>query len=52
MKKKLLTAALAIVAIAFTMTGCIEHRYYHQNHRHSPDYERRHQPRVDVNIHN
>ncbi len=43
--------ALAIV-VAF-MSGCVEHRYYREHHRHSPEYNHRHHlPEVDVNIHN
>lgn len=41
-----------IVMSVFVVSGCVEHRYYHEHHRHSPEWERRHQPHVDVNIHN
>jgi hypothetical protein len=47
---------LSMIAVMGTITtGCVEHRYYRENHRHRPEYYRRHhqpEPRVDVNIHN
>ena len=51
--KRSALALLVMVALAAT-TGCVEHRYYRENHRHSENWERRHhhEPRVDVNIHN
>jgi len=35
-------------------SGCVEHRYYHEHHQHSPEWSNRHhrEPGVDVNIHN
>ena len=55
MKKKLFNTALATLVAVFFLSGCgVEHHYYHENHRHSPEYENRHQPspRVDLDIHN
>lgn len=51
--KHSLLAVLFIAALAAS-TGCVEHRYYSEHHRHSPRYEERHhrEPRVEVDIHN
>jgi uncharacterized membrane protein YidH (DUF202 family) len=46
---------LVIVSTIAATTGCVEHRYYREHHRHRPEYYRRHhqpEPRIDVNIHN
>jgi hypothetical protein len=48
-----ISMALAVIVILLS-TGCVEHRYYRQNHRHSERYERRHHgptERVDIDIH-
>jgi len=50
--RNLFGAFLLLVIAGLTTTGCIEHRYYHEHHQHSPEYIHRHQPRVDVDIHN
>jgi hypothetical protein len=41
-----------IVGIVIFGSGCVEHRYYREHHEHSPEYIQRHQPHVDVDIHN
>jgi hypothetical protein len=46
---------LIISAMALGMSGCVEHRYYHEHRRHTPGYYHRHnmpEPRVDIDIHN
>jgi hypothetical protein len=45
-------AFIAAVVIIISTSGCVEHRYYREHHEHSPEYIHRHQPRVDVDIHN
>ncbi len=54
--KKIFNAAVIFLVIAFTLSGCMEHRYYQQNHRHTTEYYGRHHmtppPEVDVRIHN
>ena len=42
MKKNMLKTIFAAVVIGFFLAGCVEHRYYHENHRHSEKYESRH----------
>ena len=48
--------SLSVIAVmAIFMSGCVEHRYYREHHRHTTEYYHRHnmpEPRVDVNIHN
>jgi hypothetical protein len=46
---------LIISFVAICMSGCVEHRYYREHHRHTPRYYHRHnmpEPRVDIDIHN
>jgi len=56
--KLAINSVLSVLVIAFMITftsGCVEHRYVRQHHRHTPEYYHRHnmpEPRVDVNIHN
>jgi len=54
--KSILGACLMAGVLVFSISGCVEHRYYHQYHHHSPDYyNRRHMappPGVSVDIHN
>jgi len=54
--KRIVGAFFLLSTISIFMTGCIEHRYYRENHHHSPDYEHRHHRTtgagVDVEIHN
>lgn len=58
MKKNLFNTVAFITVMLFILSGCgVEHRYYHQNHHHSPEYNNRHQHHepsagVDLNIHN
>ncbi|HMG68185.1 MAG TPA: hypothetical protein VK588_10880 [Chitinophagaceae bacterium] len=42
MKKTALSFSLIILIIVFSLSGCIEHHYYQQNHRHSEGFEHRH----------
>ncbi len=50
MKKIILNIVAMVLSVAM-ISSCAEHRYYHENHHHSPDYDRRHGG-VDVNVHN
>jgi hypothetical protein len=53
--KLIVRSAMSLSVIAFMaifMSGCVEHRYYHEHHDHSPGWHHRHDPHVDVNIHN
>lgn len=55
MKKGILNTAIIGLVIAFFLSGCMEHRYYRDNNRHSDRYNQRHhrnEPGVDVRIHN
>ena len=53
MKKILIKTAFLSLLFAGILSGCgVEHDYYRQNHHHSPEYEGRHQPRVNLDIHN
>lgn len=52
--KNILPLFLIVMSTLF-ISSCVEHRYYHEHHRHSPEYYHRHnmpEPRVDVDIHN
>jgi PBP1b-binding outer membrane lipoprotein LpoB len=40
MKKKVFRPMILILGIAFFLSGCAEHRYYHTYHHHSPGYSR------------
>jgi hypothetical protein len=50
MKKEILKTIIIILAIAFSLPACVEHRYYHEHHQHSPEYSRRHSSGVEVDI--
>jgi hypothetical protein len=59
MKKNLknMLGVLAFLGVmGFFASGCMEHRYYQENHRHSPEYDHRHSrthsPGVEVEAHN
>ncbi|MFI5186649.1 MAG: hypothetical protein ACHQF0_07995 [Chitinophagales bacterium] len=56
MKKIVLKVVFVTLFIAFFLPGCVEHRYYRQNHRHSESYEHHHHRSphtgVDIDIHN
>jgi hypothetical protein len=55
MKKGIFNTILVALVIVFSFSGCVEHRYYHENHRHSEGYYHRHHrqnPEIDVHIHN
>jgi len=47
--KNVLSVCL-LVSIIAGMSGCVERRYYHEHHVHSPEYVQRHH--VAVEIHN
>jgi hypothetical protein len=53
--KKVSALCMFVVAMAFFMTGCVEHRYYRTHHQHSPEYYHRHHmpppAGVDIDIH-
>ena len=53
MKKKSFYSIALTLAILFTFTGCAEHRYYQQNHRHTDEYEHRHHSErsLDIDVH-
>jgi hypothetical protein len=44
------------ISLTLFLSGCVEHRYYHEHHRHSPEYYHRHHmpppAGVDIDIHN
>jgi hypothetical protein len=42
MKINILKTIALILIITFMIGGCVEHRYYHHYHRHSPEYLQRH----------
>jgi hypothetical protein len=56
MKKSTYLNFIIFLTIAFSLAGCAENRYYHQNHHHSPEYSQRHneppEPGVNVDVHN
>jgi hypothetical protein len=55
MKKNIFIAIIATLVIGFFLSGCVEHHYYQQNHRHSEGYNHRHHrtsSELDVRIHN
>ena len=52
---KIVPSLFAIAIIVAFLSGCVEHRYYAEHHRHTPRYYHRHnmpEPRVEVEIHN
>ena len=52
---KKIPSLFAIAIIVAFLSGCVEHRYYAEHHRHTPRYYHRHnmpEPRVEVEIHN
>jgi hypothetical protein len=54
--KKLFNTIIIILVVVFSLSGCVEHRYYHDNDRHRDNYNHRHHRRthtgINVNIHN
>ncbi|MBK5270454.1 MAG: hypothetical protein JJE22_05505 [Bacteroidia bacterium] len=48
--KKIFIAIIITLVIAFSLSGCVEHRYYHQNHRHSEGYYQHHPRRVHTGV--
>jgi hypothetical protein len=55
--KNIISAALFLGVVAFSLTSCYEQHYYHENHHHTRDwYDRHHTPppegvRFDVDVH-
>jgi hypothetical protein len=55
MKKGIFHTILIALVIVFSLSGCVEHRYYHENHRHTDRYNHRHHrtnAEIDVHLHN
>lgn len=56
MKRNVFTAIIISLLFAFSLSGCVEHHYYEQNHRHTDGYYHRHHrtpPKgLQIDIHN